>query len=345
MIKFISILKLFLLKKMPAIVVVPFSMILSVAYYYYSKLNMPQAIPMVQNAATPTNSTQKLKYINLDGFSLTHPVLMVDIPSESENLAGLKSKIETKLNELSTNGTITDASVYLRIQTTGEWLNINPHKTFSPGSLIKVPLLITYLKLSEQNKSWLTKEIPFIRPGVKVPSQTFTSHQIVYGEKYTVKELLRYATVYSDNNATLLLNENMDVGAFEKLFTDLGLNKPNIHDPAFVITASEYSRFFRILYNSSYLTPENSQFALDLLAESDYTEGITKAIPPNIKVAHKFGEHGNKTLHQLHETGIVFYGNTPYVITVMSKGKDIKKLPEVLSGISSIVFNELGSMK
>jgi len=42
------------------------------------------------------------------------------------------------------------------------------------------------------------------------------------------------------------------------------------------VSLKEYSSFFRILYNASYLTPSSSQFALSLLTKTDFTDGIRK---------------------------------------------------------------------
>lgn len=58
-------------------------------------------------------------------------------------------------------------------------------------------------------------------------------------------------------------------------------------------------------------------------------------------MAHKFGEALDPQGLQLHETGIVYLGNDPYLITVMTKGRDVHQLPQVLSTISRYVFDEM----
>ena len=68
---------------------------------------------------------------------------------------------------------------------------------------------------------------------------------------------------------------------------------------------------------------------------------MTKNLPDSIRVAHKFGESGTLTEHQLHESGIVYLQHNPYLITIMTKGPDVKKLPDVLSAISKSVFDDM----
>ena len=176
-----------------------------------------------------------------------------------------------------------------------------------------------------------------------VPEQTFKDEPITPGKKYRAKELLTRMIVNSDNRATLIINESMDISIFKKLFTDLGIPEPDPHDPNFKIDVSDLSKFMNILYNATYLNKSNSEYALSLLIESSFTQGIVSGIPADIKVAHKFGETGNNTEAQLHETAIVYLDNDPYLITIMTKGKDVQRLPEALSGLSKITYQKMKS--
>ena len=174
-----------------------------------------------------------------------------------------------------------------------------------------------------------------------MPNQTFSKEQIEKGKSYTVKDLIYYMIVKSDNNATFLLNQNLDIGAFQKLFTDLSMPVPSIHDPDFRITSIEYARFIRLLYNATYLTPENSEYALQLLANVDFKEGLLKQIPTGVIVAHKFGEFSKGDQKQLHEAGIIYAADNPYLLIVMTKGNNVHELSLVLSEISKYVFDNI----
>jgi beta-lactamase class A len=61
-------------------------------------------------------------------------------------------------------------------------------------------------------------------------------------------------------------------------------------------------------------------------------------------MSEKFGESGNLDMKELHETAIIFLANKPYIITIMTKGKELEKLPEVLKESSYLVYNHLNQL-
>jgi hypothetical protein len=61
-------------------------------------------------------------------------------------------------------------------------------------------------------------------------------------------------------------------------------------------------------------------------------------------VAHKFGEKGDETKHAFSETGIIYANNVPYLISIMTEGKDQSKLPSVIQDISTAVYNNIQGM-
>ncbi len=284
-----------------------------------------------------------IKYSS-SGYSLANPLLLNDGREESNDLSALKSNINELIQQKIQIGEITTASIYFRNLNESKWMSINTNEVYSPASLLKVPILMVYLHDLEKNPSLLKKEI-YYYPALEnqFPVQTYEGKTIQPGKKYTILELLNLMIIHSDNAATTLLNMNLNEPEFKKLFSDLGLIVPDLKNSNYEITVAGYSRFMRVLYNATYLTQENSDFALKLLSKVDYKEGIIKNIPQDIIVAHKFGEFGKKLpggkySSQLHESGIFFYKDKPYLLTVMTKGPNPKVLSNVLAEISGEVF-------
>jgi beta-lactamase class A len=212
-----------------------------------------------------------------------------------------------------------------------------------PASLMKVPFLITYLKMSEKNPSLLNEKYTFNNTYNSAKTQEILSKSIEPGKSYTVKELIQSMIQYSDNNATFLLAEHIDNDVLNAVFTDFGLQKPQMGSSNLFMSADEYSRFMRALINGTYLTKANSEMAIDILTQSVFDQGIQHDLPKSIAIAHKFGESGNEKEQQLHESGIVYLENKPYLITVMTKGSNKLKLEEVIQKISYKVFNSMKS--
>ena len=295
---------------------------------------------------TPVSATESCSFnINrLGGHKFIKPLLYAEKTCEADKFVGVKSSVTNLIEEFKTKGEITDASVYLRLFSKGEWTSINDEKKYEPGSLFKVPLLITYLRLAEHNPALLNKKITFnlISNESKGLKQEFLKNAIKIGESYAVNELFRYMIVHSDNNATMLLMNNISFEEFQKTFTDMGISKELTKNDA-VISAREYSVFWLALYNGSYLNFDNSEYALSLLSQTDFSEGILKGLPQGTRISHKFGEKGNITthIHNLSETAIVYINNNSYLLTIMTKGNDQAKLPKVIQAISSQVYNNV----
>jgi hypothetical protein len=109
------------------------------------------------------------------------------------------------------------------------------------------------------------------------------------------------------------------------------------------LSVQTYESFFRILYNASYLSRNASNWALDILSKSEFETGLIAGVPQTIKVSHKFGEKSDARdgTVQLHDCGIVYYPNKPYLLCVMTKGPNIQLLDNVIAEISRITFSEV----
>ena len=280
----------------------------------------------------------------LEGFNYVKPLLFVDNQSSTTELQSIQHNLKSVIDGFKSNGVLNSASVYLKDYESNDIMIINENEKFKPGSLLKVPELITFLVMNEKKPGLLDQKIAYQHPFSSNKNPKILSKSIQLGQSYTIRELLVYMIQYSDNNATSLLNTIIDVNIFKKLFTDLGLSAPDWNSSDYLITAKEYSLFFRALFNASYLTIQDSEFATQLLAKCNYTDGILKGLPANTKVAHKFGEAGDPTEAQLNESAIVYLKDKPYLLVIMTKGKDLKKLPSVLSQLSYITYQNMLSL-
>ncbi len=282
---------------------------------------------------------ETMNQIRLKGYDFTHPLLLTDVPEQSNTLNSIQTDINNYINEAKSTQKADDISVYFRRLDNGAKFLINPNTTYNPASMIKVVYLLTYIKMIEKNPGILNKQIFFNRHFSSPNVQNIVDFQLTENRNYTVRDLLIAMIKHSDNDATLLLNQNMDVIIYNNIFTDLDVPIPSQVGEYF-ITVNDFSKFFRVLYSASYATTELSEYALQLLTTSTFNDGLQKGLDGNTMMAHKFGERILGTKAQLHEFGIVYYKNSPYLIGVMTIGNSQKQLSTIVGDISRIAFND-----
>lgn len=109
------------------------------------------------------------------------------------------------------------------------------------------------------------------------------------------------------------------------------------------MSPKSYAFFYRVLYGSTYLTRAMSEKALELLTTPDFTDGLVAGVPAHTTVAQKFGEHSFEGVpdtesKQLHDCGIVYHPEHPYLLCVMTKGSDFQRLSKVIKEVSETVY-------
>jgi beta-lactamase class A len=277
------------------------------------------------------------------GDTFTNPLLECSDPEDGGIINELhisKEGLNNYVSQLLNEKKVSAISVYVRDLNNGPWFGINSSDKFIGGSLLKVPLLITYLKMSDSDPSFLSKIIKYDKKITDNRQYFRPQKEIEVGKTYTVEELLDYMVSYSDNNAAELLLQNIGDDKLSNTFEALGFGKPNIDEPYPVDTVT-YAAFFRILYNSSYLSRESSEKALKMLSEADFNYGLTASIPSDVVVSHKFGIRTDGDINQLHDCGIVYYPKHPYLACIMTKGGKFDDLAGVISRLSKYIYDEV----
>jgi beta-lactamase class A len=216
---------------------------------------------------------------------------------------------------------------------------------------MKVPILIAILKQSETDPQLLNKKVFYDGKDDQNKNEFYKASANIEKRKYyTVDELLKFMIINSDNNAAILLLSVVSPDKLSKIFTDLGLPLPqNSENPAAVdyMSAKLYSRLFRVLYNVTYLNQENSTKALELLSQTEFSKGIDIGEIKDLTKSDKFGERtvfdqsGNVLYRELHDCGIVYNPNNPYLICVMTKGKDFEQLEKIVQNISRLTYQNM----
>ncbi len=265
----------------------------------------------------------------------------------------LRSNIISNINSQEASGSVKDVAVYFRDLVHGPIFGINELENFAPASLLKLPLALAYMNLKDTHPGLLQKKIGYISSTTPpLLSQNFPPAVTIEANHfYSIQDMIFDMLVYSDNTSYSVLGnyfEN-DIPNGNQLlyqtYQDLGILAPQ-ETLDQNISVHSYASLFRNLYNASYLDPKSSEGILSLLEQSTFTLGLVGGVPPGTKVAHKFGEFTfPDNTHQLHDCGIIYYPGNPYLLCVMTKGKDWNALEKTIQTISNMTYTEVNSRK
>jgi len=284
-------------------------------------------------------------------FQHVNPLLDCDLADDvlrNRELTPFKEEVARYLQGRVGQRAATGVSVYFRELNDGIWFAIGDTERFVPASLRKLPLLIALLKMAESagGRGLLDAQVPFeLSRDYNQDQNVKPAEALVPGVRYSVGELLRRMIVHSDNNAFTLLTRVVDQAELDRVYALLRMQNPRaVADDAF-LSVQTYASFFRILYNATYLSREGSEAALDLLARADFKAGLVGGVPAGVVVAHKFGEKSDLAsgTFQLHDCGIVYFPENPYLLCVMSRGPSFESLDDVIRGVSRIVYGEVAA--
>lgn len=279
---------------------------------------------------------------------LINPILACEV-GVKETFAEFKpihDAVARLVGERIAEGAVKDVGVYMRTLNTGRWIGISEDKTFAPGSLLKVLVMMAYFKEAELNPAVLATAVPYTK---RDPLDDGSFSELEVGRTYTVNQLIQRMIVNSDNASLYLLLGNLPEENFKDIFDDLNLKLPKAprEDLLQVVSPKEYSLVFRVLYGATYLDREMSERALELLSQTSYHSGIVADLPSTLTVAHKFGSRfategtPPREVRELHDCGIVYYPHHPYFLCVMTKGGDGASLAKVIADVSLTAYQEI----
>jgi len=280
------------------------------------------------------------------GFTFTNPLLECEIGDQSSfhEITSFREKLQAVVDRNITTQKASHISIYFRDLNNGPWMGINEKEEFSPSSLLKVPLMMSLYQVAEKNPAILNTRVRYTATdGESTTQNIYPSLQLTTNQEYAFQDLIERMIIYSDNNATKLLSQGITEEAFLHPYNGLGIAPPVLQNGEYYLRVKDYATFFRVLFNASYLTREYSEKALKLLSQSEFRQGLVAGVPDGTVVAHKFGERvwGDTGEHQMHDCGIVYYPAKPYLLCVMTQGRDFSSLTDVVSGISKFVYEEV----
>jgi beta-lactamase class A len=226
--------------------------------------------------------------------------------------------------------------VYFEFLNTGANVSINQDTRFWPASLSKMPTIFAAMKKVENGKWKLSNELVLFAEDKDDRFGELYKQPV--GTRFTIEELMKETLINSDNTAHKILVRNLKSEDYTNMFEALGMEE--LFNEDYDITAKEYSRIFRALYNASYLNRDNSQQILRWLSETKFNEFLGASVAPSVTFSHKIGEEYKQVVFL--DSGIVYVPNRPYLITVMVKVEDnggVERAKQIMNELSAAAYD------
>ena len=260
-----------------------------------------------------------------------HELIDIETAEARERpFSALRKNISRVLNAYAED--VPAVSVYYEDLASGKWIAINPDASYRAVSMLKVPALIFAHRIGEKHPDVWTTPIRYLeeRSGSVRNNGNDPERTILFGQSYSLEDILFRMIAYSDNTSKdavlAYLSQRYEQELLETLGDIAAIIEHPISDSSLTeqLSVRPYASLFRMLYNASYLSEHSSEQALTLLQQSEFSHGIRGAIPEHIPVASKFGLYqsrmlGPDDLNQLHDCGIVYDPNTPYILCIFTK--------------------------
>jgi len=298
----------------------------------------------------PQTSTQtSLNLLRLDGLNYISPLLACDGPTDSPppELLSLQKKLDQLIIQNQQQPKIDTASIYLRQFKSGHSLTLYPEIEYNPASLIKIPMLMVAYQQAQTNPDFLNQTATYDLPDHNLGQEIPPEESLQPGQEYTLNQALEYLIKYSDNNAYHFLTTYLKLEDYAATFHHLKIPLPVDNDITDYLKVEDFSYFLRVLYNASYLNNRYSQSALQLMTQSTYKQGLVAGVPNTLDVAHKYGlksftENGVVVKRQLHDCGIFYLPQNPYLLCIMTSSHDqIPAIESVIQSLSREVYQSL----
>lgn len=202
----------------------------------------------------------------------------------------------------------------------GSWsVDVSGDEPFVSASIIKLAILGTLLDQAQSGALSLDDSVT-VDPS-DVVGGTGVIQASGAGGSYTYRQLAAYMIQDSDNIATNLVIDAVGMPAVNQYASEIGLTQTVLNRRMMdfaaggenYTSANDVAHMLQLIYQGKLVSPDASEFALDLLKGQHDDAGLLEGLPAGSVFAHKTG-----TLDGVFNDGGIVLDRNPYVMVVLS---------------------------
>lgn len=226
----------------------------------------------------------------------------------------------------------------------GSWsIDVNGDEPFVSASIIKLAILGTLLDQAQSGALSLDDSVT-VDPS-DVVGGTGVIQASGAGGSYTYRQLAAYMIQDSDNIATNLIIDAVGMPAVNEYARGIGLAETVLNrrmmdfstDVENYTSANDVARMLQLIYQGKLVSPDASEFALDLLKGQHDGAGLLEGLPAGSVFAHKTG-----TLDGVFNDGGIVLASNPYVMVVLSSDAERSQAQDCMADVAQKADSTIG---
>lgn len=226
----------------------------------------------------------------------------------------------------------------------GSWsVDVNGDKPFVSASIIKLAILGTLLDQAQSGVLSLDDSAT-VGPS-DIVGGTGVIQASGAGGSYTYRQLAACMIQDSDNIATNLIIDAVGMPAVNEYARGIGLAETVLNrrmmdfstDVENYTSANDVARMLQLIYQGKLVSPDASEFALDLLKGQHDGAGLLEGLPAGSVFAHKTG-----TLDGVFNDGGIVLASNPYVMVVLSSDAERSQAQDCMADVAQKVDSTIG---
>lgn len=226
----------------------------------------------------------------------------------------------------------------------GSWsVDVNGDKPFVSASIIKLAILGTLLDQAQSGVLSLDDSAT-VGPS-DIVGGTGVIQASGAGGSYTYRQLAACMIQDSDNIATNLIIDAVGMPAVNEYARGIGLAETVLNrrmmdfstDVENYTSANDVARMLQLIYQGKLVSPDASEFALDLLKGQHDGAGLLEGLPAGSVFAHKTG-----TLDGVFNDGGIVLASNPYVMVVLSSDAERSQAQDCMADVAQKADSTIG---
>jgi len=232
-----------------------------------------------------------------------------------------------------------NSSLYVLNIRDGASFGIRENRRYGAASLNKLPVAIIIIKKVEMGELSLDTLLPITDEDRNPGSGTLYANPV---KELTVRELLKYMLVESDNTAFSILAKQTSIEDGEKITEYLNYYQNNISyiesPKSLEITPKTTSNLFLSLYLSTILKPEDSEMMLRYLTNTSFNIKKYAKLPDDVIVAQKYGSFYYENKKDFYSCGIMYIDDSRIFYCIMTTDLEKEKAEQVVGEIVNKIY-------